>query len=419
MGFQQLFHPPSPRAQGLRAELINSLRLVDRAQWEQVSRSCGLFLSFPFLLSIEESEATPCSYVLLRDADGVLVAGMPTYHWDGSPDPGLDHYEPFAAGARWFLGRRARPEPWLPTFLAGTRAGYATEFAVDPGYDHWKTQVVGRLLQEAARLAESAKASSMGVMWLTSAAARQVAHCLSRPQYLFLPGPSCTIEVIWDSFDGYLTHLSTSRRHSAVREQERFHRSGLRVEFTDLQSCVEEIAPLASRVQEKYGHALSAQAVADQLEAQARHLNSASRVIVCRRGDRLVGFSLLYSWAGTLYGRLVGFDYAATAGSDAYFSLAFYLPIQLAIDERLRHLKLGMASWKPKVLRGASLDPAWTLACPPVTVRGAWTRVARAQGDDPSRWWAMQFPGQVDWEHDWRWTRSGLAGESLATGSSK
>ncbi|MGA7361475.1 MAG: GNAT family N-acetyltransferase [Candidatus Dormiibacterota bacterium] len=413
--FQQIFRKGPSDASYLRVELVDSLRQVERSDWDRISERCGLYLSYPFLLSVEESSATPCSYLLLGDSAGALVAGLPMYSWDGSPDPSLDHYEPFAAGARWVLGRRARPEPWLPTLLVGTRSGYSTEFAVSPAWEHSREAAVGQLLRGAARQAEVLGAASLGVMWLTSAAAREACGCLDRPEYLLLAGPNCAIEVEWDSFEGYLGQLSWSRRRSARRELSRFRQSGLQVQFSDLRSSLEEIAPLAARLQRKYGHAMRPEEIVEQLQPQARHLNSESRVILCRRRGRLVGFSLLFSWGGSLYGRLAGFDYKATSGTDAYFNLAFYLPLQLALDEGSRQLRLGMATWKAKTLRGARLDPAWTIACPPPSVRGAWSRVTRARGDGPSQWWSEQFPRQAHWETDWRWTRSGLAGNAPAT----
>ncbi|HUY57183.1 MAG TPA: GNAT family N-acetyltransferase [Candidatus Micrarchaeaceae archaeon] len=413
--FQQLFRAATPGYVELHEELADSLAQVGRAEWDAVSAQCSLFLSYPFLASVEESSPTPCSYLLLRDPDGVLVAGLPIYRWNGSRDPGLDHYEPFQAGARWILGPRARPEPWLPTLLAGTRAGYATEFAVRAREGNQRAEIIAQLLRSAARLAEVSGAASLGVMWLTSAAAREALGCILRPEYLVLAAPNCAIEVEWDSFEGYLAQLSWSRRRSVRRERDRFRRSGLRVEMVELSSCIDEVAPLAAQLQRKYGHQTSSREIAGQLQAQARHLNSESRVILCRRQSQLVGFSLLYRWRGSLYARLAGFDYAAASGSDAYFNLAFYLPIQLALDERSDRIELGMATWQAKTLRGASLDPAWTLVCPPVRVRGAWTRAVDRQGESSSVWWAEQFPGQVDWRGDWRWTRSGLAGHAPAS----
>ncbi|MGH7643525.1 MAG: GNAT family N-acetyltransferase [Candidatus Dormibacteria bacterium] len=411
--FQQLFRAAEPVE--LELETRASLGQLDRSEWDRITERCGLYLSYPFLRSVEESTSTQCAYLLLRDRKGALVAGLPTYRWNGAPDPGLDHYEPFAAGARWVLGSAAQARPWLPTLIAGTRSGYATEFAVDPSWDRSRTSVISGLLRATAQLAERSEVASLGLMWLTSAAARELVDHLTRPEYLLLAGPNCAIDIAWRSFEEYLAQLSYSRRRSARRERERFQKSGLQVQFSDLYSSVDEIAPLAASLQRKYGHALRAREIAEQLQAQVRHLNSASRVLLCRRQGRLVGFSLLYRWGGVLYGRLAGFDYRATVDTDAYFNLAFYPPLQLALDEGLDRLHLGMATWRAKTLRGASLDPAWTLACPPGSVRGPWCRVVRAQGEGPGKWWAEQFPRQVDWKADWRWTRAGLAGNMPAT----
>lgn len=414
--FGELFRPLEGEPEGVDAKWTSSLAEVDRQEWDRISQQCGLYLSYPFLLAVEESETTPVSYLLLRDGKGSLLAGLPAYRWDGSPDPGLDHYEPFGSGGRWVLGRRARPQPWLPTLLVGSRSGYSTEFAVHPDGSQARGAVVARLLKGAAELAETSGIASFGVMWLTSAAARELYPCLRRPEYLILAGPNCAIPIEWDSFERYLAHLSHSRRHSALRERSRFQESGLEIEVSDLRSCLGALPELATKLQAKYQHASTEAQIAAQLEAQARHLNSESRVILCRRQGRLVAFSLFYRWRDCLYGRLAGFDYPAIAGSDAYFNLAFYIPIQLAIDENLTQIKLGMASWRAKVMRGAALDPAWTLVCPPGPVRGAFARAARGWGDQgAAEWWAREFPDRVNWRQDWRWTRAGLAGNDPAT----
>ncbi len=345
------------------------------------------------------------------------MAGLPTYFWEGQRDPGLDHYEPFGSGARWVLGRRARAALWRPTLIVGSRSGYATELALDPSWEPRRSEVWARLLAAVAERAEELGAASLGVMWLTSETASALAPCLRRSQDLVLAGPNSSIEIAWDSFEGYLSWLRHSRRRSALRERARFAASGLGLELTDLGSSLTELAPLALRLQERHGHSFSAPEMLAQLRAQARELNSESRVLLCRRRGRAVGFSLLYSWGGRLYGRLAGFDYEETLGSDAYFNLAFYEPLELALREGLRSFHLGMATWAAKALRGAAFDPAWILVCPPGRVRGVWSRARSGRDLDDARWWQGRFPQQVDPARDWRWTRAGLLSNSAATTS--
>ncbi|MGH7641373.1 MAG: GNAT family N-acetyltransferase [Candidatus Dormibacteria bacterium] len=406
--FQTLFRRPLGGSIRLKAEWVSSLSAVKAEEWDRISASAGLYLSRPYLLAVEESESTISRYLLLRDPSGRLVAGLPTYLWDGRPDPGLDHYEPFEAGARWVLRRPGHRERWIPTLIAGSRSGYGTQFAVHHDWAAPDRGAIGRLLWDLGGEADRIGAGSLGVMWLTSAAARPLAQRLTSPELLVLAGPNCSIEVGWASFDGYLAQLSSSRRRSARRELEHFRSSGLRVTRQDLGSCLEQLASLAVGLQRKYGHQHSQEALTGQLQAQARHLNSESRVLLCHRGRRLVAFTLHYRWKGELYGRLAGFDYSATAGSDAYFNLAFYEPLRMALEEGLREFHLGMATWRAKALRGANFDPAWTLVCPPPRVRAAFGRAARADPVDGARWWARQFPAQVDCDGDWRWTRQGL-----------
>lgn len=120
-----------------------------------------------------------------------------------------------------------------------------------PDWDRSRPEIVACLRGGAAQLAETTGAASLGVMWLTSAAAREMAGCLTRPEFLPLAGPNCANEVTCASFEGFLDQLSPSRRRSARRERERFQKSGLCVEFSDLGSCRDEVAPPATPLQQQ------------------------------------------------------------------------------------------------------------------------------------------------------------------------
>lgn len=405
---RQDFLGPGGPAQELRVEVTSSLEEVGREAWEELDGWGNLYCSYPYLLAVERSSPTPTVYVLLREAGGRLVAGLPGYLYSGGRDPGLDHYEPFRAGANWVLGPKLQERPWRPTWLAGSRSGYVTTFPIHPDWSSERLAVTALLLQASGALADASAATSLMVPWLTSAAAAQALPALRRPEHLVLAGPSCSIELGADGMEGYLSRLSSSRRKAARQERKRFLESGLEVQSADLASCLAELAPLAARLQRRYGHRFTEREITTQLHAQAEQLNPESLVLLCRRRGRIAGFSLLFQWGDTLYGRLAGFDYRATAGTAAYFNLCFHLPLELAADRGLRRLHLGMASWRAKVLRGADFDPAWQLICPPRPVRGAWARAARAGDQEAARWWAGQFPRLVDLEQDLRWTRAGL-----------
>ncbi|MGA8427073.1 MAG: hypothetical protein WB801_05755, partial [Candidatus Dormiibacterota bacterium] len=72
--FGELFRPLEGEPEGVDAKWTSSLAEVDRQEWDRISQQCGLYLSYPFLLAVEESEATPVSYLLLRDGKGSLLA---------------------------------------------------------------------------------------------------------------------------------------------------------------------------------------------------------------------------------------------------------------------------------------------------------------------------------------------------------
>ncbi len=405
---------PHPAGPALRAERRSSLTELAPGEWSLLARNLGLFASEPYLCAVERSSFAPTTYLLLRDGTGRLRAGIPCYLWDGGLDPALDNYEPFRMGGRWVLSKRARQELWRPTLLVGSRSGYRTSFILDQNWEGGTVELVTRLAQEVAVLAEEVGAQSVGWMWLSPNAASHVARCLEFPEDLVLGGPNCSIPLPAPSFQRYLEGLSSSRRKSARREMQRFATSGLTVERRLLSECAEEVVPLAANLQRRYGHQTDSAVLSAELRVQSELLDQRSTVLVCRDRGRAVGFSLLYRWEDVLYGRMAGFDYQTGGRAGAYFNLAFYEPIRLGYELGVGRYHLGMAAWQAKVMRGAILEPAWILVWPPPRVRGPWRRaIARRRGTPgEAEWWAEQFPGQIDLASDWRWTYSGLLGQT-------
>jgi predicted N-acyltransferase len=96
------------------------------------------------------------------------------------------------------------------------------------------------------------------------------------------------------------------------------------------------------------------------LRDQERFLSQWSRVFVCTRGGRTIGFSLFYEFEHVLYARLVGFDYTRI-GSCEYFNVLFYAPLAYALEHGVERIHLGIESYEAKLGRGAQPRPLWCL----------------------------------------------------------
>ncbi len=340
---------------------------------------------------VERDRTTRARYLVARDRGGRLVGALPCYRWSGRRAPALDHYDPHAMGGRWLLGDRSPADEWRPTLFVGTRSGYMNDWPIHPDWRHRRHDLAASLLHAAFRFGADSGCASMGAMWLTTDAARDVCAARAGPRRLLLGAGSARLDVPWTTFDGYLASLSPSRRHTVRRELRRFGESGLHLAEARLSECCDVLGALSAPLQARYGHALSAAELAQQFRQLAAELDHHSRVLLCTRDGRPVGFTLFVGWQGTWYGRAAGFDYEAVRGSAAYFTLAFYRPIALAIAEGVSRIHLGLAAWEAKVLRGARLEPHWLWIVPPARWRGSWPRRVSHQVAHARGWWQERF----------------------------
>ena len=377
----------------LRVVLADSLGAIDRASFEELSAGRSLMVSWPYLLAVEEDPSLDARYLLAVEGDSRLVGVLPCYLWDGHPVPAMDTYDPAEMGGGWLLGGRSRGAEWRPTLFIGTRSGYVNEWLAHPREGDTAASVLRPMLQAAVRLARHHGCASWAAMWLTSKAASQLTEALGPTAHLMLGAGSASLDAGFPDFEAYLASLSSSRRHAVRRERTRFAASGLQVTEARLSECCEALARLAAPLQARYGHRHTASELEAEFSRQARQLDHCSWVLICRRGERPVGFTLFYRWGHTLYGRAAGFDYQEVAGTAAYFNLAFYLPLEHAIRTGARELHLGLASWQAKVVRGARLEPSWLWITPPRRWRSSWPELVRGQPLGVRAWLEQQVGG--------------------------
>lgn len=335
---------------------VESLREISTEEWAEVARGKGLYHSHPWLLSTENHPSYAVSYFLARDDRGALVGALPVYVPVGNG--GSVWYDPSAR----FLRAMGFPEAeWRPTILGGTRAGYHNEILVRPDREEALRRIAMKALTDRfLDLADELGARSAALMYMVPRDVRSALRALPEHTWSLLSDANASIEVRWDSFEGYLASLPSRRRSNVRREVKLFSDPDLSLSTAPLGECYQEIAPLATEHLRRYGSAITADLMEKRLAEQVAYLDGVSRVILCRKGRGLVGFALFYEWEKHLYARMVGMSTDAKRYA-AYFNLTYYQPLRQATEEGLRQLHLGPDSYEAKLLRGARLLPLWSV----------------------------------------------------------
>jgi uncharacterized protein len=361
---------------------------VDAASWDGAAAGLGLYYSHRWLLAMESDPGVRTRYVLV-ERDGRLLAALPVYEVaDESSEFYLPsrHHSQLTGGGDWLL--------------AGTRRAYHSGIGVRADLDPDQRDQAVRLALDAAR--EHAEAGGFrGVVWMyaTGGSARLLRRhgCA-----VVLDTAEAEIPVPEGGLDAHLARIPSRARGSFRREMRAFGVAGYRVRRQPLTECWPQLVPLLGNIQAKYGHRVSADRLARRLRQQAEKLGELSTVFRCDDGDEPRGFALTYTWGGTCYVRMTGFDYPNLRGAFEYFNLVYYLPIAFASERGLTAVHLGPESLAVKVKRGALLHPLWTVALPcdrTVVLRPG------LKASEPTEWLAS-WPRRAIVPDEWLWWRA-------------
>jgi predicted N-acyltransferase len=85
------------------------------------------------------------------------------------------------------------------------------------------------------------------------------------------------------------------------------------------------------------------------------------RLFVARKNDEVIGFSLLLQHKELLDVYMYGSDYTAQTNTFfTYFNLAYYKPIQLAIDEKIKKIYFRYLNEKVRLDRGCRPEQTYS-----------------------------------------------------------
>jgi uncharacterized protein len=337
---------------------------VPAPAWRPLATDLYASRAWHHFQEIERADA-PARCFLAYDRGNELVAALPVYRMRHQPNK---HYRLDLLFPQALAGTQEQ-------VLLGNRHGYGNSLLVHPRLTPGERSNACREL--AGAVLAWLDRERIGTAWWPYLDHRsmQVLRPLLHDAVPVAQENDCVIPLPGSGFGDYLASLSRGRRDIVKRDRRLFAGAGYEVSARRLSESADIVARLGIETVRKYSGSIDAESARAMTAAQAKVLDDVSTVLVGSRDGQPVAFSLIMDHEGSSYVRTAGFDYARAGSAAEYFELVFYRPIERAYERGITSLSVGISSYRPKVLRGGTLNPRWAL---PLKA-GAWPEAAARQ----------------------------------------
>jgi len=169
--------------------------------------------------------------------------------------------------------------------------------------------------------------------------------------------PSASLEINFNDFDQYLTSLKCRRRRSILKAINRFESYGCFFEHCDNPGSIQErLYELATNVAQKNNAEDSPfHLTRSILQALESRMKNHFHLILARKGDKIIGFFLVFEKNKIFDCRFAGLDYSYTKDTSVYFNL-FYEVIRLATRLKIDRIEMGITQMHIKRRLGCSIN---------------------------------------------------------------
>lgn len=291
-------------------------------------------------------------YVVLRDAQGALVAASPCALMHASPQ--VETVDDLVFG---------RLQPWvsklgpslLPAWVCGPPFGYGRHLLIEPEADPARRLLLARLLLDAIESEAWREGRWVAFPHVVDEETELVAELRRRGYLPSTHVPLSYLDIAWGSFDEYLSHLNTvtrGARKDIRRQINRFYKSGAEIFELGSEPVTNEdlhkVLELNARRhnQKPFGFRAS---FFSELKA---NLGDQAKVYVCRNEGCITSVSLMLCANGVAQLPLIGIDHDRAGNNFTYFNLAHYRPIHDAVEAGFRRMYFGRSLYELKARRG-------------------------------------------------------------------
>ena len=338
-------------------DLTTSITALPAAEWDSVAGTKNPFVSHAFLSSLEDGGATGGDsgwdpmHLVLRNADGRLVAAMPHY---------LKHhsYGEYIFDHSWANGFMRAGGQYYPKMLSAipftpaTGPRFLTGDADNSRTAELRTALADGLVQYLDRF----DLSSAHINFLP----KEDADALADQGWM----TRSSIQFHWHnhgygSFDEFLADLSSRKRKNIRKERQAVAAAGvrlLRLTGDDITSShVDDFWRFyLSTIDRKWGGAYLTKEVFHHL-----HERMADRMllVMAELDGQIVGGALNFIGEDALYGRNWGADIDIPC---LHFEACYYQAIEFAIERGLSRVEAGAQGFH-KVQRGYLPETTWSV----------------------------------------------------------
>jgi len=336
----------------ISVEIASSLTELDPRGWDALAPNDAL-ASYGWLRAVEEErcEGVETLYILVRRSED-LVAAAPCYlcfrrHRLFDPDVLM-----FGRFRRWPGLLRLS---FLPAMLVGPHRSYGQNLLLSGRLEGpERERVCRRLMTEIESLARS-RGLPLHFPGVTLNELEIPLLLSERGYHRTRDFPVCCLDIEWDTFDDYLTHLSSFSHHmrrNVKKEINRCRNADILIEE------IEEPASHAARLLE-LADAQYWRLNGTRFPYSARFLTRLKELLGREavfygafRDGSLLGFVVLLRRGESGYLPWTGIDRKKTDNEAAYFNLVYYRPIEDAIAVGLERLHFGKTLYCTKARRG-------------------------------------------------------------------
>ncbi len=328
-------------------EVCQSLAAVEKSAWDACAGPENPFVSYDFLASLEESESVRAEtgwlpqHLLLRGADGALLAAMPLYlkgHSQGEYIFDHNWAHAFESAGGQYYPKLLSAVPFTP--VPGPR--FLLQAAPDPALAQQA------LISALAQLVERHSVSSLHVNFLD----RDQAQALEQAGFLIRHGH----QFHWENkgyrdFDDFLDAFSSRKRKAVRKERRALAEAGLTARTLTGDAITPDLwdafyAFYTDTYDRKWGGAYLTRRFFDLLHERMR--DRVVLMLAFDTGEKPIAGALNFIGTDAIFGRNWGCleDYKFL-----HFELCYYRAIDYAIAHGLKRVEAGTQG-EHKIQRG-------------------------------------------------------------------